>query len=184
MLPYLESLWSAGDLPLAAEVVQATADRIYRSMDRPTEHGLNGVDTDKSLGWPGVSCEIWGCRGSFGGEGYGWGAVMPAHIIRTLMGFRETEMPGQALLCPNLPTSLYEAGKQYGIRGLNYGGEHFSLNFTFIDHERLLVEIECAGGDQLRSVHSEGGSALEVKRRGARWQFEAKNHSCYSIQLS
>ena len=38
MLPYLESLWSAGDLPLAAEVVQATADRIYRSMDRPTEH--------------------------------------------------------------------------------------------------------------------------------------------------
>ena len=109
---------------------------------------------------------------------------MPAHIIRTLMGFRETEMPGQALLCPNLPPSLDEEGKQYGIRGLNYGGERFSLNFTLLGHERLLVEIECAGGTQLRSVHGEGGSALEVKRRGTLWQFEAKNHSCYSIQLS
>ena len=153
MLPYLESLWAAGDRALAAEVVAATADRIYKSMDRSTETLRSGTDTYGGLGWPGVSCEIWGCRGAFGGEGYGWGAVMPAHIIRTLMGFRETEIQGQVLICPNLPPSLGSEGKQYGIQGLNYGATRLSLSYTLLSQERLLVDVECSGGIQVRSVY-------------------------------
>jgi hypothetical protein len=184
MLPYLESLWAAGDRALAAEVVAATADRIYKSMDRSTETLRSGTDTYGGLGWPGVSCEIWGCRGAFGGEGYGWGAVMPAHIIRTLMGFRETEIQGQVLICPNLPPSLGSEGKQYGIQGLNYGATRLSLSYTLLSQERLLVDVECSGGIQVRSVYGEGGNALEVKRSPAHWQFEATNQSSYTVQLS
>jgi hypothetical protein len=109
---------------------------------------------------------------------------MPAHIIRTLMGFRETEIQGQVLICPNLPPSLGSEGKQYGIQGLNYGATRLSLSYTLLSQERLLVDVECSGGIQVRSVYGEGGNALEVKRSPAHWQFEATNQSSYTVQLS
>jgi len=109
---------------------------------------------------------------------------MPAHITRTIMGFRETEVLGQLLICPNLPPSLVNEGKHYGIRGLNYGATRLSLNYALLSHERLLVDVECSGGIQVRSVHDEGGNALEVKRSGVHWQFEATNQSSYTVQLS
>jgi hypothetical protein len=184
ILPYLESLWSVGDRALAAQVVAATAARIYKSMDRTAEPAQRGTDIYSGLGWPGVSCEIWGNKGAFGGEGYGWGAVMPAHIIRTLIGFRETEIPGKVVICPNLPPSLGDEGKQYGIQGLNYRTTRLSLKYSLLNQGRLMVDMECSGGIQVRSVFDEAGNALEVKRSAAQWQFEAKNHNAYTVQLS
>lgn len=182
MLPYLESLWAAGDLQLAAQVVAETADRIYASMDRHSERTPDG--THDRLGWPGVSCEVWGCSGAFGGEVYGWGAVMPAHILRSLVGFRETEKDGEFLLCPNFPQSLNVENKQYGVRGLRYGVEHFHLTYTILDKERLSVEIECPGNLRIQSVHAPQGTGLNLIREGVRWRFEARNHVIYTVQLS
>jgi hypothetical protein len=184
VLPYLEAIWSTGDVELAGQVVTTIANRIYTSMDRRSPADLNSTDAYTRLGWPGVSCEIWGCRGSFGGEGYGWGAVMPAHIIRTLVGFRETNEPLQLLVCPNLPSPLAENGKRYGICGLNYGRKRVSLSFLFLDQQRLMVEMELPAKAEIKSVRADGGNTLEVKRQGTRWQFEAINHRPYMVQLS
>ena len=89
MLPYLESLWAAGQDALLADVIATIAERIYPSMDRRSVEPSDAGSKRPALGWPGVSCEIWGAHGAFGGEGYGWGAVLPAHIIRSVIGFRE-----------------------------------------------------------------------------------------------
>jgi len=183
VLPYLEAIWSTGDVELAAQVVATTADRIYSSMDRRST-GIDSTNTYKRLGWPGVSCEIWGSRGAFGGEGYGWGAVMPAHIIRNVIGFREAKEPTQFVICPNLPPPLAESGKRYGIRGLNYGTRRLSLSFLFLDQQRISVEIEMPGGSEIRSVHSEAGEKLQVKHQGMQWQVDARNHHAYTVQLS
>lgn len=184
VLPYLEAIWSTGDVELAAQVVTTIADRIYTSMDRRYAVDLDSTNAYNRLGWPGTSCEIWGCRGSFGGEGYGWGAVMPAHIIRNLIGFRETKGLSQFVICPNLPSSLAESGKRYGIRGLNYGGKRLSLSFLFLDRQRLLVEMEIKGESEIGSVLSEVGDKLQVKHQGTRWQFDAINRHPYTVQLS
>ena len=112
VLPFVESAYAAGDRKLASATVEAICDRIYSSMDR---RGLHSPDASQArLGWPGTSCEIWGAHGAFGGEVYGWGAVMPAHIIRTVIGFREAEEPGQFVLTPSLDLRLPPVGSGMG----------------------------------------------------------------------
>jgi len=123
VLPYLESLWMAGERAFAAEVVRDIAERVYGSMDRREVGG-------EGLGWPGVSCEMWALKGALGGEGYGWGATLPAHIIRSVIGFREAAEAGRVSLCPNLPEALAVEGKSYTVENLGIEGERLSLRYT------------------------------------------------------
>ncbi|HEY7856757.1 MAG TPA: hypothetical protein VIC32_09945 [Terriglobales bacterium] len=126
VLPYLESLWTAGEYALAAQVTCSIAERIYLGMDRRTPgHGL---------GWPGVSCEMWGLQGAHGGEGYGWGAAMPAHVIRNLIGFRDDE------LRPNLPDEWLQPGRTYGVDNLQRRGDRLQLSYTVMAGGRLRVQ--------------------------------------------
>lgn len=177
VLPYLESLWAADDRRLACEVVDTIAGRIYRSMDR------RSLGTEK-LGWPGVSCEIWGAQGAFGGEGYGWGAVMPAHIIRNVIGFRETEDAVRVWICPNFPIALARGGKQYAVAGLNYGSDRANVHFRFADEQQVQVAILWSGARRVGSVQSSQGRAVQASFSGAECQFEAKNHERYLLELS
>jgi hypothetical protein len=184
MLPYLESAWAAGDFNLAARATESTAQRIYTTMDRREVHGRDEKNIYSGLGWPGVSCEVWGCRGSFGGEGYGWGAVLPAHIIRTLMGFRETATQGEFTLCPNLTPALVEAGKEYAIHGLRYGKGRFNLTVQVLDGQRVRIDIESLEGIQVQAIRS-GSAAVPFKQvAGARWQWEANLRTSYSVRLA
>ena len=109
---------------------------------------------------------------------------MPAHIIRNLIGFRETKEPSQFVVCPNLPPPLDESGKRYSIRGLNYGTKRLSVSVLFLDRQRISIEIEMTGESEIRSVRSEGGDKLHVKHQGARWVVDAINHHAYTVQLS
>ena len=85
VLPYLESLWVAGEMQLLSQVVQTIAERVYTSTDRRSVPSVFATIGDannisgarQKLGWPGVICEIWGSEGAYGGERYGWGAVLP-----------------------------------------------------------------------------------------------------------
>ncbi|MGH9393980.1 MAG: hypothetical protein ACRD1E_07400, partial [Terriglobales bacterium] len=130
VLPYLETLWTAGARALAAEVVADIADRVYSSLDRrsPTP----------GLGWPGVSCEMWGLRGAQGGEGYGWGATLPAHIIRSVIGMRAE---GERLaLCPNFPEALAVQGRRYLIDNLQFRGDRLGLEYEILGADRVRVQ--------------------------------------------
>lgn len=182
VLPFLESAWACGDGQLISETIETICDRIYTSMDRRSIEGPPGPKgAPRKLGWPGVSCEIWGASGAFGGEMYGWGAVMPAHIIRNLTGFRETEDFGRIVLSPGFPPLLAIAGKRYGITGLSYGEGRLNLHFTFITDSQIQVEVEWPGG--IQSVTGSDGQRLKVEHSGARLRFDAVNHGRYIVEL-
>jgi hypothetical protein len=183
VLPYVESIWAAGDGALAAEVVRTIADRIYSSMDRRSVDGGKASSKRPGIGWPGVSCEIWGAHGAFGEEGYGWGAVRPAHIIRNMMGFRETGHPKRVSICPNLPASLAGPKKRYGIAGLRYGTERLNVYYQFADAQRLRLAGEWSGAVQVVSVREGGERPVDVTRTGKRWEFETLNHHRYLVML-
>ena len=179
VFPFLESLWTVGDLATLAEVVHAISDRVYRSTDRRSLQG----PSPHQLGWPGVSCEIWGAGGAYGGEGYGWGAVLPAHIIRNIAGFREAAEPGRIWLAPNLPEPLVAAGKRYTIRALRFTGGRLDLSLRVREAGR--VEVKCAwpGGVRVIKVEDESGHAVPLAVQGAHVTLDAMNHKKYLVHL-
>ncbi len=145
VLPYLESLWTAGERRLAGEVAADIAARIYSSTDRRAP-GTQG------LGWPGVSCEMWDLNGAVGGEGYGWGATLVAHLIRSVAGFRETSDPLRLELSPAIPERLAQPGKRYTIANLRYRGDALRLSHSVRADGRIDVEGEWAGATRCVSA--------------------------------
>ena len=192
VLPYLESLWTAGEMELLSKVVQTISERVYTSTDRRSVPGVsttigdanNSNSAKQKLGWPGVSCEIWGSEGAYGGEGYGWGAVLPAHILRNLIGFRDPERPDQLRLAPNLPASFMAPGKVYQVRNLQYAGEILELGIRVIDSRRVRVEGKWAGSLRTISVKDAGGMDLTLKGTGSAWEFGGLNREQYLVQIA
>jgi hypothetical protein len=185
VFPYLESLWVAGEKEVASQVIHTIAERIYTSMDRrslqlPTETKPGAP----KLGWPGVSCEVWGGDGAYGGEGYGWGAVLPAHIIRSLVGFRDPQAPDALPVSPNLPDSLMQAGKVYRVRNLQYAGESLDLAIHVLDSRRVRVEGKWSGSIRTVEVKDAKGEEVAVQQTDSTWQFEGLNRQDYQTHLA
>jgi hypothetical protein len=109
---------------------------------------------------------------------------MPAHIIRNLIGFRETDTSGRFMLSPGFGSLLSGAGRRYGIAGLPYAKQRFGLDFHFEDDRRLLVTLEASRPVAALSVTDSSGLPLEIKQNGKSWQFEAKNFDLYVVDLS
>jgi hypothetical protein len=184
VLPFLEAAWSSGDGDLVSEAVELISNRIYTSMDRRIIEGPAGPDgKPRRLGWPGVSCEIWGASGAFGGEGYGWGAVMPAHIIRNLIGVRETGDLRSITLAPNFGASLAGAGKHYGITGFSYGKHRLDIAHAFLDERRIHAELRCPEGS-IHGVTDSSGRPLRMEQKGEACRFEVMNHQRYTVTLA
>ncbi len=182
VLPFVESAHAAGDGRLASATVEAICERIYRSMDRRT---LEAPDAPHArLGWPGTSCEIWGAHGAFGGEVYGWGAVMPAHIIRNLIGFRETDRPGQFVLGPGFGPALAGAGKRYTLQGLRYGGGRIGVSYTFSDESHLTAELSLPSAAHVVSVARTTGEQGKFAQKDGGWEIEMENFERYRITVS
>lgn len=175
MLAYLESLWSAREFELLAEVVHTIADRVYTSMDR---RAVAQSDNNQRLGWPGISCEQWGAQGAKGGEGYGWGAVMPAHIIRNILGVRETSDPNQLSLSPNLPRALMTPGRRYGLENLSLCARRFSVRFAISGDETIAVTGQWPAGE-ITVEDADDGSRMVSARGG--FSFSARNHHLYRL---
>lgn len=180
VLPFLESAWSSGDSQLASQTVENICERIYTSMDRRV---LQTGGNNPRLGWPGTSCEIWGGHGAFGGEVYGWGAVMPAHIIRNLIGFRETDAVDQVILNPGFSPLLAASGKEYGISRLPYARQWISIQFKFVHGHDLCAEIELPQGTSVLSVVEIDGRPQPVEKENGRWRFKARNYTRYKVKL-
>jgi hypothetical protein len=178
--PYAESMWRAGQRQPLSKVLFELVDRAYRSMDR------RELEPEKKLGWPGVSCEYWGQKGATGGEGYGWGATLPAHIIRSLFGFRELEWSAgeQFELGPNLPERLSGEGKSFLLRNLHFRGWRFDLQYRQVaegEFQTSLTMLEKAG--PIRVV-DEAGHEMPVQWSGKTIAFRAKNHALYRVRLT
>lgn len=186
VLPYIESVWSAGDLELASEVVHAIAERVYTSTDRRSYKSSENEESDNvpQLGWPGVSCEVWGAQGAYGGEGYGWGAVLPAHIIRNVVGFRDPEREDELPLSPNLPQSFMVGGRSYRIRNLHWRGNFLDLTLHALDSRRIRVEGRWSGPLRSIGVKDATGATVTLEGNGDNWHFTAANHQPYFMRLT
>ena len=187
VLPYIESVWSSAELELASQVIQAIAERIYSSTDR---RSLTIAPSDRpqpanapKLGWPGVSCEVWGAQGAYGGEGYGWGAVLPAHIIRNLIGFRDPRQPDELSLSPNLPNLFMVQGRTYRVLNLQYCAEFLELAIHVLDAQRVRVEGTWSGSFRAVAVKDTRGAKVSLEATGLRWQFEGSNHQQYFVRI-
>jgi hypothetical protein len=180
VLPYAESMWRAGQREPLSRVLFEIVDRAYRSMDR------RELEPEKKLGWPGVSCEYWGQKGAAGGEGYGWGATLPAHIIRSLFGFREIAWSevDQFDLGPNIPDDLTGEGKAFLLRNLHFRGRRFDLRYSQVakgEFLAILTTPEKTGGIR---VADEAGHDVPVRAAGTTVAFRVKNHSLYRVRLN
>jgi len=182
VLPYAESVWKAGDREFLSRVLYELIDRVYTSMDR------REVQPEKKLGWPGVSCEVWGVQGACGAEGYGWGATLPAHIIRSIFGFREGNEPDQLwfILGPNLPDNLAAKGKSFGVRHLHYRGKSFDLRYERQGDGTLRAELTFTGGwwPRRARVIDEAGMEVTVAYTARNLAFRARNHELYRVDLA
>lgn len=187
VLPYIESLCSAAEFELSSRVIHAIAERVYTSTDR---RRLNPSSETKSpekspkLGWPGVSCEVWGAQGAYGGEGYGWGAVLPAHIIRNVVGFRDPLQPQELPLVCNLPPAFMITGKTYRVLNLQYRGASLNLAVRVISPLRVRVEGVWSGPLRTVAVKDAKGATVPLQGTGLSWQFEAENHQQYFVGIT
>ena len=181
MLPYVESVWKAGDREFLSRVLFAVVNRAYQSMDR------RDLQPEKKLGWPGVSCEVWGTKGAYGGEGYGWGATLPAHIIRSLLGFREGSDPYGPWfwLGPNLPDALFGDGKLFGLLNLRYRGALLDIRYECQTAGRVGVQIRVAAGhwSPKARVVDESGAVVSSKVAGQELSFSGLNHGFYRVEM-
>jgi hypothetical protein len=179
VLPYAEAMWLAGEREYLSRVLYEIVDRVYRSMDR------RDVEPGKKLGWPGVSCEMWGLGGARGGECYGWGATLPAHIIRSVFGFREDWGPEKwhFSLGPNLPEALWGAGKSLRLRNIYYRDRTFEVHYTYRQGQKLLVELtfSSAPPNQRLRVTNEAAREVPLQSSKTSWSFEADNHAIYHV---
>lgn len=175
MLPYIESLWTAREFEVLAEAVHLIADRIYASMDRRSISNKSG----HRLGWPGVSCEVWGREGARGGECYGWGAVMPAHILRNILGIRETPHPDNLFISPNLPKAWMTKGGTYAIENLDLCSRQFSVQYVVTGPDTVEASGRWAAGE----IHVEDESGSPITRAMNQFSFPARNHAVYRLRV-
>ena len=179
VLPFVESAYAAGEQRLASATVEAICERIYVSMDR---RGLHSPEAPQArLGWPGTSCEIWGAHGSFGGEVYGWGAVMPAHIIRNLIGLRESGEPGQFVLSPSFGPALAIGGKRYALKALPHAGRMIGVSYAFSDEKQVTAELKLPAAARIISVSRANGEPAKFGRMGSNWKVEMENYGQYRV---
>lgn len=181
VFPYAESMWLAGQRKFLSQPLYAIISRVYSSMDR------RKLESGKHLGWPGVSCEVWGLNGAYGGEGYGWGATLPAHIIRSVFGFREGTWPVTPwfTLGPNLPEPIISQGKNFFLRNIHYRQSVFDIHYEHKANGRLLVRMIRRGGPWPKNVRvlDENGDSINVTHAGMRLEFSAENHNIYRVEM-
>jgi hypothetical protein len=179
VLPYAESMWRAGQRQPLANVLFEIVDRAYRSMDR------RELEPEKKLGWPGVSCEYWSQKGAAGAEGYGWGATLPAHIIRSLFGFRELDWTegDQFDLGPNIPEGLAGEGKSFLLRNLHFRGRRFDLRYNQGARGEFHASLTMAEKTGEVRMTDEAGREVPVQWAGKTATFRVKNHALYRVHL-
>ncbi|MCK4342342.1 MAG: hypothetical protein KAY37_11535 [Phycisphaerae bacterium] len=152
-LTYAEAAWRAGQRMLSAEVAADIADRIYPRLDA---RAVRFDEPSKPFAYrvPGVACEWWPSAENEepGGENFGWGATLPLHVIRGIIGFRETDsLPApdtegepdvEFHLAPALPERLATPGKSYTMRNLNFRGVNLNIRYDVQSPTRLRVTLD------------------------------------------
>lgn len=95
---------------------------------------------------PGVAAEQWRNREGkpAGMENYGWGATLPIHLIRGVIGYRD--LPASAkengfLLAPSLPSRVLQPGNRSGMRNLHFANIDFEVMYEVKENGQLQTTL-------------------------------------------
>jgi hypothetical protein len=178
MLPFSEAAWNAGKRDLLAEILAETANRAYARTDArqikpiPTEksssEGTKKITSEFPVQYryraPGIANEFWPIdeNNPGGCENYGWGATLPALLIRNVVGFREgfDSTAKEFHLTPTFPAHMRVPGRVYGITNLNFLGSTSTVNYTIVDRDSIKIDIV--------SRSESGKLPMEAKDRSAK----------------
>lgn len=204
MLPFSEAAWNSGQRDLLSQVLAKTADRAYARTDA---RRLKPISTDESAPEhpnritgkmpeqycyraPGVANEFWPIDESNPGgcENYGWGATLPALIIRNIIGFREKSDFGshQFDLTPTFPIHMRASGKTYGVTNIAYLGSNSSINYTVLNGDSLRISILSSsesGKLPLSAKDKEGKLLAHFSKEGrfAKCEVTIKHGDCCTV---
>ncbi|MDZ7394034.1 MAG: hypothetical protein ONB25_14190 [candidate division KSB1 bacterium] len=179
---FAEILWQIDQLRALSGLIWDTAERIYSHSDSRSWDGQSPI--------PGVAAECWGLEGPKGTEGYGWGATLPLHIIRGMLGCRELLGQQQTLvLSPALPEVLVgAAGVRVGVSKMGFRRHRFSLVYESRADGRLgATLVFAASRSPVRAVRAADGTEVQFtvhkSKEGCEVTFELENFCKYEVEL-
>jgi len=159
------------------------SNTLYKAIERV----YTKWDSRKMIGdhIPGVSWEFWPIEGAGGSECYGWGATIPIHIIRDIMGFREkTDSEDSAfILAPSLPDELMKENNLYGIRNLVFRDIVLDISIRVLDGSRLRVGIKTNKPRSLLVSSLLTGERIAFADDGS-VGFELENTDVFLVEIS
>lgn len=186
---FCEAAWNGNASLTAATAVAELASRVYRRTDSPTVAFRKGNDPFHYR-IPGVANEFWPVKDEPpGAENYGWGATLPLHLIRTLIGFREgPEGDEQAFfLAPAIPPVLFRERAEYQITNLHYRNLDFDLRYRPLRDDSLdiLLQERSEATHIVEIIDREGNSVWErrASRDTPQVRFRGRNGERYRLLL-
>lgn len=141
---FTEAALMSGENWAAAEAIKIIANRIYGRTD---SRSLFFIDKKQKYTYriPGIANEFWPVDlKPAGSENYGWGAILPALIIRNIIGYREVSNSDECAfyLSPQIPKDYYKKGKTFGIEDLHFRDITFDVSYQIKDKNEMDINLE------------------------------------------
>lgn len=192
---FSEAAWHAGQRELLSNLIADVAERTYSRIDRherlPVREFDTGLPPQYNYRIPGVAMEFWPIDETNPGgcENYGWGATLPALIIRNIFGFREVEGAEEErfLLAPTLPRSLCTPDRVYGVQNLGYRQCRFGVCCRVLQDDQLEITLTCRPrGPMSIEVTDDAGRRMgrfEGSDPGGAIRLTARNGTVYTVTV-
>ncbi|MFZ0389797.1 MAG: hypothetical protein WAN36_05010, partial [Calditrichia bacterium] len=189
LMAFTEAAYYADEPLLAGRAVAQTADRVYARTDSSQ---IMFADSDEPFAYriPGVANEFWPVAlRPAGAENYGWGATLPAYIIRHIAGFRETEngAANAFYLTPAIPPDLNKIGSRLVISHLKFRDICFQIEYRIGDEENLDISLKIMKPEGKHfQVLNKDGRILPLKADGKKQTgltFSGQNGQGYLIRF-
>ncbi|MCX7800794.1 MAG: alpha,alpha-trehalase [Fimbriimonadales bacterium] len=167
LYPFCEAGYRAGLRKEISNLLAQTLDRVYGRTCSRSLHWLPknsfGLPDEYNFRIPGVASEFWPIEPTglmhTGCEGYGWGATLPALVLRHIIGFREEDESDGFVIAPMLPSTLMRPKRIYGVSNLKHRSARFDLRIEVLNGEELAVRLTPKPGSS--PVAREDGAIFE-----------------------
>ncbi|MBR5902549.1 hypothetical protein IKZ40_09465, partial [bacterium] len=156
--PFTEAARRAGQSAMVSDLLVSTGDRVYA---RETSRDVRPLASrhqstfpncfrykmpgQASEFWPMTPDPVWEC----GAEHYGWGATLPAMVIRNIFGIREKEADHPSITVSPVPPSAWKENETYGMSNFRIGPFSFDIALTKTK-EGLRVVLDFATPEKQR----------------------------------
>ncbi len=182
-----EAAWVADEQLAAATALAQIARRVYARTDS-RELMFASPDDPFSYRIPGIANEFWPVKDRpAGGENYGWGAILPAFLIRTIMGYREFTGSDENMfiLAPAIPVSLWQSGNELTVKNLHFRNLTFDITYRMKGKNELTVQLKWKSPDPIQLKVMDRDQKILWRRSGAvnTIRFSSRNDQRHLIKI-